>query len=48
MTKINRIKGGIYRGYCFDFYTNKEAKKIAHKQNHKGKGDNKNDKIFSD
>ena len=32
MTKVNRIKGGIYRGYCFDFYTKKEAKKIAHKQ----------------
>ena len=33
--KQNKIKGGVYRGWWFEFYTNKEAKKIAHKQERK-------------
>lgn len=32
--KQAKIKGGIYSGrYWRDFYSNQEAKKIAHKQN---------------
>jgi hypothetical protein len=31
--KQNKIKGGVYCGkYWQDFYTNKQAKRIAHKQ----------------
>lgn len=34
--KIAKIKGGVYSGkYWRDFYTKKEAKKIAHKQTRK-------------
>lgn len=34
--KQNKIKGGVYSGkYWQDFYSNKQAKKIAHKQERK-------------
>lgn len=32
MKKTNKIKGGVYSGYWFDYYSKKEAKKFAHKQ----------------
>lgn len=32
MRKTNQIKGGIYRGYWNDFFSNKEAKNLGHRQ----------------